>query len=176
MANLALHGELPRAGRLRACTHRLAQGMGHDSKCRDSWFHRKSLYSAIVSERDSSYLFRLDCVRFLVIVRRPRDNTYRCNLHRRLQLQVAIGRCGFSKASPRLLAGLHARYLAGVYTLPKTAVEAPLTSPQSFGFGRPPSINLAFVDCEIPTGEEITTISGTRWRTDCECLSLRPRR
>ena len=72
----------------------------------------------------------------------------------------------------RLLAGLHARYLAGVYTLPKAAVEAPLTSPQSFGFGRPPSINLAFVDCEIPTGEEITTISGTRWRTDCERLSL----
>lgn len=24
---------------------------------------------------------------------------------------------------------------------------------QSFGFGRPPSINLAYVDCEIPSGD-----------------------
>ncbi|KAM5539954.1 hypothetical protein V8D89_006457 [Ganoderma adspersum] len=36
----------------------------------------------------------------------------------------------------------------------------------SFGFGRPPNINLAFVDCEIPKPEEILASNGTRWSTE----------
>ncbi|TBU42247.1 hypothetical protein BD309DRAFT_866742 [Dichomitus squalens] len=36
----------------------------------------------------------------------------------------------------------------------------------SFGFGRPPSINLAFVDCDIPKPEEIMSQNGTNWSTE----------
>ncbi|KAI1790939.1 hypothetical protein LXA43DRAFT_973323 [Ganoderma leucocontextum] len=36
----------------------------------------------------------------------------------------------------------------------------------SFGFGRPPNINLAFVDCAIPKPEEILTSNGTAWSTE----------
>ncbi|KAH9932119.1 uncharacterized protein BXZ73DRAFT_90044 [Epithele typhae] len=35
----------------------------------------------------------------------------------------------------------------------------------SFGFGRPPSISLTFVDCEIPQPEEVTAVDGSRWST-----------
>ncbi|RPD64670.1 hypothetical protein L226DRAFT_528955 [Lentinus tigrinus ALCF2SS1-7] len=36
----------------------------------------------------------------------------------------------------------------------------------SYGFGRPPSISLAYVECEIPKPEEIGTANGTSWSTD----------
>ncbi|KAI0756452.1 hypothetical protein C8Q80DRAFT_1223696 [Daedaleopsis nitida] len=35
----------------------------------------------------------------------------------------------------------------------------------SFGFGRPPSINLTFVDCDIPKAEHISTAGGSSWST-----------
>ncbi|TFK85569.1 hypothetical protein K466DRAFT_587983 [Polyporus arcularius HHB13444] len=35
----------------------------------------------------------------------------------------------------------------------------------SFGFGRPPSISLAYVECDIPKPEEIGTANGTSWST-----------
>ncbi len=38
---------------------------------------------------------------------------------------------------------------------------------QSFGFGRPPNINLTFVDCDIPKPEEILASNGTHWSTEC---------
>ncbi|PIL31282.1 transcription factor [Ganoderma sinense ZZ0214-1] len=36
----------------------------------------------------------------------------------------------------------------------------------SFGFGRPPNINLAFVDCDIPKPEQIMASNGTSWSTE----------
>lgn len=66
------------------------------------------------------------------------------------KLEVAVGRRGESAAWLDILAAVRARHLAGE-SRPGRARTRQLTQlPQSFSFGRPPSINLAFVDCEFP--------------------------